>query len=114
MSGLVRAEAFHLPERRVHERNELGLSIKTERTDDGWQLVIEAQRFARFVHIADSNYRAEHDWFHLAPNRPKTVRLLPVLQRNAHDVCNALVNDTQAAPSGEVRAINGNAPVFYP
>nr|WP_259294975.1 glycoside hydrolase family 2 protein [Paraburkholderia sp. DHOC27] len=114
VSGLVRAEAFHLPERRVHERNELGLSIKTERTDDGWQLVIEAQRFARFVHIADSNYRAEHDWFHLAPNRPKTVRLLPVLQRNAHDVCNALVNDTQAAPSGEVRAINGNAPVFYP
>jgi beta-mannosidase len=110
-SGQIRAEAFHLPERRVHERHELGLTVTPELTSDGWQLVIEAQRFARFVHIIDSHYRAAHDWFHLAPNRPRIVRLIPVSRRPG---CNAInANETQVAPCGEVRAINASAAVFY-
>jgi beta-mannosidase len=101
-SGKVLSESFHLPERQALERHDLGLSVTPQATPEGWQLVIEAQRFARFVHIADASYRAREDWFHLAPNRSITVALLP---RNA--------DDTSAAPAGEVRAINANAPVFY-
>jgi beta-mannosidase len=101
-SGKVLSEAFHLPERHALERHDLGLSVKPQATPEGWQLLIEARRFARSVHIADANYRARDDGFHLPPNRPVTIALLP---RND--------NDTTAAPAGEVRAINASAPVFY-
>jgi beta-mannosidase len=101
-SGKIRSEAFHLPERQALERHDLGLSVTPQATSDGWELVIEARRFARFVHIADAHYRARDDWFHLPPNRPITIGLVPLNE-----------NDTSAAPEGEVRAINASAPHFY-
>jgi beta-mannosidase len=101
-SGAICPEAFHLPERNALARHDLGLTATPEATPDGWQLVIESRRFARFVHIADARYRASRDWFHLPPNRQVRVALLPL---NA--------NDTDAAPDGEVRAINSSAPLFY-
>ncbi|WP_043287402.1 glycosyl hydrolase 2 galactose-binding domain-containing protein [Paraburkholderia oxyphila] len=103
-SGAIVSEAFHLPERRAHERHDLGIAATPQRTEHGWQLVIESRRFARCVHIADAHYRARRDWFHLPPNRPVTIDLVPLdTSANAHDV----------APDGEVRAINAAAPVFY-
>lgn len=101
-SGAIVTEAFHLPERRAHERHDLGIAATPQRTEHGWQLVIEAQRFARCVHIADAHYRARRDWFHLPPNRPVTVDLVP-LHTSALDV----------EPDGEVRAINSASAVFY-
>nr|WP_227875391.1 glycoside hydrolase family 2 protein [Paraburkholderia dokdonensis] len=101
-SGAIVSEAFHLPERRAHERHDLGIAVTPQRTESGWQLVIEAQRFARCVHIADAHYRARRDWFHLPPNRPVAIDLVP-LEAGAPDI----------APDGEVRAINATAPVFY-
>nr|WP_246282173.1 glycoside hydrolase family 2 protein [Paraburkholderia caffeinitolerans] len=101
-SGAIVSEAFHLPERRAHERHDLGIAVTPQRIESGWQLVIEAQRFARCVHIADAHYRARRDWFHLPPNRPVAIDLVP-LEAGAPDV----------APDGEVRAINATAPVFY-
>jgi beta-mannosidase len=101
-SGKILSEAFHLPDREALDRHDLGLSVTPQATSNGWALVIEARRFARFVHIADGHYRAREDMFHLPPNRPITIPLLP---RNA--------NDTSVAPAGEVRAINSSAPVFY-
>jgi beta-mannosidase len=101
-SGAIVSEAFHLPERRAHERHDLGIVARPQRTERGWQLVIEARRFARCVHIADAHYRARRDWFHLPPNRPVAIDLVP-LGAGANDV----------APDGEVRAINAAAPVFY-
>jgi beta-mannosidase len=113
-SGQIHAEAFHLPQRHVHERHDLGLTVTPEATPDGWQLVIEAQRFARFVHIADSHYRATHDWFHLAPNRPRIVKLIPLSATAAASArIQVNANETQLVPSGEVRAINASRPVFY-
>ncbi|WP_322051190.1 glycosyl hydrolase 2 galactose-binding domain-containing protein [Paraburkholderia bannensis] len=103
-SGAVISEAFHLPERRVLERHDLGIVATPQRAAHGWQLVVEARRFARGVHIADAHYRACRDWFPLAPGRPVTIDLLP-LDANA---------DIDArAPDGEVRAINASAATFY-
>ncbi|MEW9586100.1 glycoside hydrolase family 2 protein [Paraburkholderia sp. DGU8] len=119
-SGAMLSEAFHLPDRRVHERRDLGLTVAVEHTADGWRLVVEAQRFARFVHIVDPHYRAAHDWFHLAPNRPRIVPLIAtapfaspqtMVARAANFACKD--DATCAAPSGEVRAINAISATFY-
>ena len=101
-NGPVVSEAFHLPERRALERHDLGLTATPQRSDDGWTLTLETKRFARFVHIADAHYRAARDWFHLPPNRPVTVALVPLRE-----------NGNPRAPDGEIRALNASAPVFY-
>ncbi|MFM0739786.1 glycoside hydrolase family 2 protein [Paraburkholderia xenovorans] len=112
--GRIVAEAFHLPERRATERHELGLNVSVERNGDGWQLVIEAKRFARFVHIVDPHYRAARDWFHLAPNRPQTVPLIRLTRMVAHASTPSFNADvTCSAPAGEVRAINALSASFY-
>jgi beta-mannosidase len=119
-SGKILSEAFHLPERRIGERHELGLTVGIERAGYGWQLVIEAQRFARFVHINDANYRAAHDWFHLAPNRPCIVPLIPLAPNASQSAVVARASNvafkadaTNAAPAGEVLALNAASPTFY-
>ncbi|CAB3781184.1 glycosyl hydrolase 2 galactose-binding domain-containing protein [Paraburkholderia caffeinilytica] len=113
-SGQILSEAVHLPERHAGERHDLGLTVRVERTAEGWQLIIEAKRFARFVHIADPHYRATRDWFHLPPNRPYAVPLVPVEKLVAH-APNAVfkADATCAAPAGEVRAINAISAIFY-
>jgi beta-mannosidase len=119
-SGEIVSETFHLPERRVNERQDLGLTVAVEHTTEGWRLVIEAQRFARFVHIIDPHYRAAHDWFHLAPNRPRIVPLIAAtpfasLQRIVAGTANSAFKDdaTCPTPAGEVRAINAISATFY-
>ena len=119
-SGKILSEAFHLPERRIGDRHELGLTVEVERAGDGWQLVIEAQRFARFVHINDAKYRAAHDWFHLAPNRPRIVPLIPLAPNASQSAVVACASNvafkadaTNAAPAGEVLALNAASPTFY-
>lgn len=105
-TGARLAEAFHLPDRSARERHDLGMTAVLERTADGWQLRIETQRFARFVQVADRRYRAVRDGFHLSPRVPVVVPLVP---RHPGDI--AL--DALSKPSGEVRAINAQGPVFY-
>ncbi|KXU91119.1 beta-mannosidase [Paraburkholderia monticola] len=128
VSGEIVSEAFHLPERSVHARDDLGMTVDVERSsdDDGWQLAIETKRFARFVHIIDSHYRATRDWFHLAPNRRCIVPLV-ALEPLLPDACATAPQDvvapaanaafkageTSAAPTGEVRAINALSAIFY-
>nr|WP_253947464.1 glycoside hydrolase family 2 protein [Paraburkholderia xenovorans] len=119
-SGQIVSEAFYLPERRVAERHDLGVSVAAEHNGDGWQLVIEAKRFARFVHIVDTHYRAAHDWFHLPPNRRCVVPLIPLKPLISHDGFVAHASNgafkadaTYAAPAGEVRAVNAISATFY-
>ena len=104
-SRQILSQAFHLPERRAAERYDTGLSATLEATGSGWQLIVEAKRFARFVNVADMHYRAVDNWFHLPPGEPRTIALRPLPAMNA--------DATHPAPSGEVRAINSSAPVFY-
>jgi len=102
-SGAILAEAFHLPEKRALERHDLGITAKLEETSAGWQLVLQAPRFARYVHVADAHYVATPNWFHLVPGRPRTVALTPHGNRVR-----------SAPPEGEIRAINASATLFYP
>ncbi|WP_236066949.1 glycosyl hydrolase 2 galactose-binding domain-containing protein [Paraburkholderia haematera] len=113
-SGQIVSEAVHLPERHAGERHELGLTARAQRTADGWQLIIEAKRFARFVHIIDAHYRAAHDWFHLPPNRPCAVPLQRIEELVA-DASNAVfkADATCETPAGEVRALNALSATFY-
>nr|WP_027211442.1 hypothetical protein [Burkholderia sp. WSM2232] len=122
-SGRIVSETFHLPDRRISAPGDPGLTVAVQRAGDGWQLVVEAKRFARFVHIIDRHYRAAHDWFHLAPNRPCIVPLVPLVPRAplasqsvnvAHASKAAFKADaTYGAPAGEIRALNAAAPTFY-
>ncbi|HEY4298490.1 MAG TPA: glycoside hydrolase family 2 protein, partial [Paraburkholderia sp.] len=119
-SGQIISETFHLPERRVSEPHDLGLTVSAERAGDGWQLVIEAQRFARFVHIIDPHYRAARDWFHLVPNRRCIVPLIPLAPFTSHErivarasSCAFNADATCPTPAGEVRAINAKSATFY-
>jgi beta-mannosidase len=122
-SGEAVSEAFHLPQRHASDRHDLGLTVALERAGDGWQLVVQAKRFARFVHIVDPHYRAAHDWFHLAPNRPHVVPLIPLPSLTSptlHEGSVAPVSRfpfkadaTRVAPAGEVRALNALSATFY-
>lgn len=115
-SGEVLAEAFHLPDRSPAPRYDPGLTVTPVEGPDGWQLVIETQRFARFVHVTDAHYRAACDWFHLAPGSRRVVDLLALTATpGAHSASPASLctKETAPAPAGEVRAINAPAPVFY-
>ncbi|MBW0447382.1 glycosyl hydrolase 2 galactose-binding domain-containing protein [Paraburkholderia phenoliruptrix] len=125
-SGQIISEAFHLPDRRLGVLHDPGLTVAVQRAGDGWQLLVEAKRFARFVHIIDRHYRAAHDWFHLAPNRPCIVPLVPLVpfvpraplasqSLNVAHASNAAIkaDATYAAPAGEVRALNAASPTFY-
>ncbi|WP_131799904.1 glycoside hydrolase family 2 protein [Paraburkholderia ginsengiterrae] len=119
-SGRIVSEAFHFPERSAGERHDLGLTVAVERDGDGWQLVIVAQRFARSVHIVDTNYRAAHDGFHLPPGRQLIVPLVPLIARTPPErfvacASNAVfkADATSAAPAGEVRATNALSATFY-
>jgi beta-mannosidase len=113
-SGDVIAEAFHLPDRSVAQRYDPGFTVTPQAGEDGWQLVIETRRFARFVHIVDANYRAARDWFHLPPDRRVTVPLIPLNKRvTAASGTPFKADATSPAPVGEVRAINALSASFY-
>ncbi len=116
-TGNIVSEAFHLPERRAVERHDLGLIVSVERTGDQWQLVVEAKRFARFVHINDPHFRAARDWFHLPPDQKRIIALIPRIpfSRIVVSASNSAINAnaTKLAPCGEVRAVNAISATFY-
>jgi beta-mannosidase len=100
-SGRRLAEAFHFPQGRGATRAELGLSAVLEGHDGSWTLRLQSQRCAQSVHVDDERFRAEDEWFHLAPGIERQVRL--VARDGASD----------AVPDGEVHALNGVSPVRF-
>ncbi len=99
-SGIVLADAFHFPLGRGRERHDLGLHATLERSGEDWALAISCRRLAQSVHIVDANWRAEQNWFHLAPGVTKRVVLKPR-------------SENPAPPNGEIRAVNAVAEVLY-
>jgi len=102
ISGNVLSEAFHFPDRACTQRHDLGLEVRVEQTSkENWELVVNAKRLARWVHIVDPHYRATLDWFHLSPGRERRIPLI-ARQRN-----------TSHPPEGEVRALNATFSIHY-
>ena len=89
----VLSQAFHFPAGRALPPRELGLEATLVPGEDGWSLRLACRSLAVAVHVEVPGFRAETDWFHLAPGQPRTIRLLPL--GGAGDV-----------PRGEVRALN--------
>ena len=96
-SGATIAQAFHFPAQGPLNRVDLGLQAHVVRDESGWMLRLGARRLARGVHIDDGAFRAEDEWFHLAPGEERMVRLTPR-------------GNPGAVPDGEVHALNGLAP----
>jgi beta-mannosidase len=99
-SGQRLAEAFHFPQGRRAEQVELGLTARAEQAEGGWVLRLQSRRLAQSVHVDDEHFRAEDEWFHLAPRTERTVKLLPR-------------DDSKATPDGEVHALNALGAVRY-
>ncbi len=99
-SDVVLAEAFHFPLGRASPIMDLGLEAGIGRDDGGWTLALSTSRLARSVHIEDPHYRAEEEWFHLAPGAARRLRLVPR-------------GTAEARPDGTVHALNGAAPARF-
>ncbi|EKS70072.1 MULTISPECIES: beta-mannosidase [Caballeronia] len=97
----VLSEAFHFPDPSIGERRDIGLSVTVEKDDEGFSLIVETAQLARWVHIADPNYFARIDWFHLAPG---STRRIPLVARHGN---------VSAAPEGDVFAINAIRSATY-
>lgn len=100
-TGTRLAEAFHFPQGRGAARHALGLSAELAATDSGWTLRVSTARLAQSVHIEDERFRAEDEWFHLAPGNERMVRLV------------SREGSSGAVPDGEVHALNGLSPVRF-
>ncbi|OJT98616.1 MAG: beta-mannosidase [Rhizobium sp. 63-7] len=90
----VMAEAFDFPLGRSRAFYDADIEVSLVKSDRGWCLDLGANRFAQSLHIEAEGYRAEEDWFHLAPGGRKRIRLLP---REGVDV--------SALPGGEISHI---------
>ena len=99
--GAVASEAFHFLGSACGALDGAVEATLAHRAD-GWRLILRADRLLRFVHIVDDAFRPAADWFALAPDEDRTVRLAPRAGAPAG-----------AAPSGDIRLPGGHAVGVY-
>ncbi|GJE18297.1 glycoside hydrolase family 2 protein [Methylobacterium marchantiae] len=92
--GATIAEAFHYPQGRNPEPQELGLEVELLREGSGWALRIATERHALGVRIETTRGRPADDWFSLAPGSVRHVALVGTAGEGER-------------PEGRVGAING-------
>jgi beta-mannosidase len=93
-SNELLAEAFHFPLGRGHACRELGLEAALIQDHTDWHLKLTAKRLAQSIRISDEIFRAEDNWFHLAPGHSRQIKLFPR-------------HPTHATPKGSIAAVNG-------
>jgi len=74
-AGTLIAEAFHFPEMRALDLNEIAFAARLEVSPAGTDLILETPEFLHFVHIHDVGLHPSDNWFHLEPGRAKRVKL---------------------------------------
>jgi beta-mannosidase len=77
-TGDLVAEAFHFPLGRTRAFHPVEIGAAVSRQDGAWFVDLSTDRLAQSVHIDVDSYRAEDDWFHLAPGLTRRVRLIPM------------------------------------
>lgn len=101
-AGTVIVEAFHFPRGRAAALFPATVTASLEQDAAGWALLLSADRFAQSVAIEAPGFGLSDNWFHLAPEQVKAVRLVPLAG-----------TDPAARPSGEVRGLGMEAVVPF-
>lgn len=97
VGGEVVAEAFGFPLGRSAALHPATLTAEVGADASGWFVDVATSAFAQSVHLSIPGYLPADDWFHLAADRPRRIRL-------------ASLPGTEAStpPSGEVRTLAGD------
>jgi beta-mannosidase len=83
-TGVLRAAAYYFPGTLPMERaGTLGLTARAERTDDGYALVLETERFAHAVTIDIEGWLPDDNYLHLEPGEVRRVALQPTTRGSA-------------------------------
>jgi beta-mannosidase len=96
--GRLLAEAFHVLPGAMTARRETGLTVRLDRRDGGWRLLLACRRAAYHVSIRDDLFAPRENGFHLMPGAEKEI---------------LLDGPEAAAPAGMVSALNDERAVFY-
>ncbi|MGD9480692.1 glycosyl hydrolase 2 galactose-binding domain-containing protein [Shinella sp. G-2] len=92
--GAVVAEAFHFPRGRA-AAVPAKLTAMLHQDAKGWVLDLSAERFAQSVAIEAESFLPSDNWFHLAPDSVKQIRLAP-----------RPGTDPATRPSGDIRGLS--------
>ncbi|MDK4733389.1 glycoside hydrolase family 2 protein [Rhizobium sp. CNPSo 3490] len=95
--GVVLAESFHFPCGRGKALHDASIEASLGRDGDSWVIDLRTDRLAQSVHIDVEGYRADDDWFHLAPGPVRRVKL-SALSGTESDV----------PPTGEIRSLGSS------
>jgi beta-mannosidase len=77
--------------------HDAGIEASLGRDGDDWFVDLRTDRLAQSVHIDVEGYRADDDWFHLAPGAMRRV-MLSALPGTERDI----------APAGEIRSLGSS------
>jgi beta-mannosidase len=75
--GTLIAEAFHFPQGREVAKHATSVQYAFDHSDGLWWIDLSVSQFAQSVHIDFEHFRADDDWFHLAPGRSRRIKLHP-------------------------------------
>ncbi|MBK3745947.1 glycoside hydrolase family 2 protein, partial [Paraburkholderia aspalathi] len=101
-SGAILAEAFHFPQGRKAAFHDTTITATLTSEDDAWFLDLSAPVLAQSVHIDLENHRADDNWFHLAPDVSKRLKLAPR---------SGIAADVK--PTGEIRIAGSSRIVWF-
>ncbi|WP_454852625.1 glycoside hydrolase family 2 protein [Rhizobium binxianense] len=100
--GAVLAESFHFPCGRAKAFHDAAIESSVTREGETWFIDLQADRLAQSVHLDIDHYRADEDWFHLAPGAVKRVRLVPLSGQAGDEL-----------PTGKIRNLGGARVVSF-
>ncbi len=72
------ASAFHFPLGRPAALHACEISTELKEAEDGWRLLVSADRLAQNVIVETNGFMPSDNWFHLAPGAPYEIRLDPL------------------------------------
>jgi beta-mannosidase len=99
-TGALLSEAFHFPQGRAKAFHAAELQASVSQHEGDWFVDVHSDRLAQSVHVDLDAYRAEDDWFHLAPGLIRRLKLIPR---------DGITGDT--IPSGQIKAL-GSQRIF--
>lgn len=97
-TGALLADHAHFPLGRQAALHAGAIETSLVRDEDGWILLLSADRFQQSVQIECEAFRAAEDWFHLSPGEKRAIRLHPREEEAA-----------AVLPSGSVRSLGSRA-----